>query len=120
MKYTKNIEYVPAATALKWVNSGRMNDSIAVLAMAAMYLQGTRGAQMIVAKSVTDELDRTDMLSSVSFADVPWPAKSLEFYFDDSVKMPSSDAVSERDPSDARTALNFSTCVGEMRICGHL
>lgn len=34
--------------------------------------------------------------------------------------MPSSDAVSERDPSDARTALNFSTCVVEMRICGHL
>lgn len=28
-------------------------------------------------------------------------------------------AVSERSPSDARTAFIFSLCVGEMRVFGH-
>lgn len=81
--YAKNIPYVSAEAAKMYLNSGGASDSVSCIAAAAQFLQQKIGSQMVVAKSVTDELRNTDMLSTVSFSDVPWPSQSLEVFFED-------------------------------------
>ena len=82
MKYTKNINYHDAGYLLKYANNGLSGDPIEAMVVACQYIQVTSGAQMVVASSVVDELELSDVSDSVRFADVPWPNQSLEFYFE--------------------------------------
>ena len=81
--YRKNIPYLGADEALEIANSGLATDMVSVIIFASMHAYGVIGSQMVINRSVTDELHESDIGSTVHFADIPWPAQSLEMFFED-------------------------------------
>lgn len=84
-KFLKNLDYTESTNVTKGdlEFATMVGGAEAMLDLALKYRYAQEGAQLRVAKQVSDALLDTTFHADVTFADIPWPKRVLEIYFDD-------------------------------------
>ncbi len=107
--FRKNIEFLPEETHLVYKDNVMMN---------VLFLQDVHrkvGVQMQVAKEVSDDLLNTDFTGTIEPSEVPFPAESIEVYFEDP-ELPSC-VLSHINIARVRKLLPNTKIVGDPEEC---